>query len=81
MPSIYITLHTKFERNQPSSSQDNYVFLKIVPFSSPFSASSHCFTKVTLSQPKTPCHGSISCKFGTPIRHFVAYLSLKFGDI
>ena len=28
-----------------------------------------------------PSHGSISFKFGTPIRHFVAYLSLHFGDI
>ena len=53
MPSIYATLHIKFEENQPSSSRDSYVFLKIVPLSSHFSSSYH-FTKVTLSQPKTP---------------------------
>ena len=28
-----------------------------------------------------PSHGLISFKFGTPIRHFVAYLILKFGDV
>ena len=57
MPSIYATLHTKFKRNWPSSTQD--IFLKIAPFSSPFSSYSslHRFTKVTLSQPKTPFLG------------------------
>ena len=46
-----LTLHIKFERNRLSSLQD--VFLKIASVSLPFS-SSHCFTKVILSQSKTP---------------------------
>ena len=36
--------------------------------------SSHRFTKANLSHPS---YGSISFKLGTPIRHFVAYLSLN----
>ena len=51
MSPIYATLQTKFEKNRPSSLRD--VFMKIAPFSSHFSSSQH-FTKVTLSQPKTP---------------------------
>ena len=55
MLSIYATLHTKFERNWLSSSRN--VFMEISPVSSLFSSSSfslHHFTKVILSQPKTP---------------------------
>ena len=51
--------------------------MKIAPFSSHFSSSRH-FTKVTLSHPS---HCSITFKCSTPIRHFVANLSLKFGDV
>ena len=39
------------------------------------------FYKVTLSQLKTLFLWLDSFKVGTAIRHFVAYLSLKFGDI
>ena len=35
------------------------------------------FYKITL---RHPSRGSIYFKLGTPIRHFVAYLSLNFGD-
>ena len=80
MPSLYVTLHTKFEINQPSSSRDIYVFLKIVPFSSPIS-STHRFTKVILSHQRYPSRTSIYFNFGTPIRLLVAYLSLEFGDV
>ena len=41
-----------------------------------FFSSSHCFTKV-----RHPSHGFISFKFGTSIRHFVTYLSQRFGDV
>ena len=51
-PYTYVTLHTKFEWNRPSSLQDVCSW-KLPHFLHLFS-SSHCFTKVTLSQPKTP---------------------------
>ena len=56
------------------------MFLNTAPLSSHFS-SLHRFTKVTLSQPKTLFPWIDSFKFGTPIRYFAAYLSLKFGDV
>ena len=53
IPSVYATLHTKCEGNQPNSLRD-MCSLKIDPFSSQFSSSLHCLTKITLRQPKTP---------------------------
>ena len=50
MPSIYTTLHTKFEENWISSTR--YVFLKIAQFSSHF-LSWQQFKTITLSQEKT----------------------------
>ena len=58
------------------------MFLKIAPFPSHFSNSSlYRFIKATVSQLKTPFSGIIFFKFGTTIRHFVAYLSQKFRDV
>ena len=42
-------------------------------------SSSHYFIKVILCQPKTPFSWINFFKFGTPIKYFVAYLSLKLG--
>ena len=78
MPSVYAILHTKFEENWPSSSQD--VFLKIVPFSSHFS-SLHCFTKVTLSQPKTPFSWIDFFQIWHTYKALCGYLSLKFRHV
>ena len=69
-----MTLHTKCEEHQLTILQDIIMFLKIVQFSS----SSHCFKRTTLSQSSHTSCKSIFFKFGTPIRHFVAYLGLKF---
>ena len=70
MSSIYANLHKKLERNQPSCSRDicswNFPIIFI------FSSSLHQFTKITLSQPRTPLPWFDFFKFGTPIRHFVA---------
>ena len=60
-----------------------YVFMKIASFSSCFlsSFSSHHFTKVILSQPKTPFLWMDFFQIGTPIKYLVSYFSLKFGDV
>ena len=67
IPSIHTTLHTEFEENQSSSLRD--IFLLRTDL------------KIALSQEKQPSHGSISFKFGTPVRHIVTYLNLKFIDV
>ena len=80
MLSINMCLHTKLEENWFSSFRDTYMLLKIAQFSSHFS-SSHRFNTIPLSQKKQPSPLSISFKFGTLIRHIVAYLRLQFGDV
>ena len=57
------------------------MLLKIAQFSSHFSSSSHRFNTIPLSQIKQPSPLSISFKFGTLIRHIVAYLNPNFGDV
>ena len=57
------------------------MLLKIAQFSSHFSSSSHRFNTIPLNQKKHTCSLSISFKFGTLIRHILAYLRLKFGDV
>ena len=71
MLSIYATLHTEFEENQLSSSWDMCSW-KLPHFL-------HIFLLCTVSQKlflanqRHPSHGSISFKFVTPIRYFLAY--------
>ena len=57
-----------------------YAFLKIAQFSLHFSSSLHQFKTITLSQEKQPSPGWISLKFGTIIRHIMAYPHLTFED-
>ena len=71
-------LHAKFEE---SNSEICEIF---VPENFPifFTFSSlHCYRiKFKLTKENNP-HGLISFKFSTPIGHFIAYLSLNFGDV
>ena len=76
--SIYMILHTKCEENRISSGWDMR-FWKLPNFFT-FS-SSHRLTTITLSQEKTTFSKWISFKFGTLIRHNLAYLHLKCGDV
>ena len=72
---VYTTLHTKFQGNWFSSFKDTRFW------NYSYSSSLHQFKRITLSKEKQTSHISISFKLGTPIRHIVAYLSLKFGDV
>ena len=67
MPSIYTTLHAKFEENRLSSLR--YMLLKIAQFSS-----SHRFNTTHLNQK------NILLIYRFP-SHILAYLRLKFGDV
>ena len=79
---IAMILHTKFEENRISGLRDIYTFLKIARFSSHFlQASLHQFKTITLSQEKQPSPGWISFIFDTLMRHILAYLHLKLGDV
>ena len=57
------------------------MLLKIAQFSSNFSSSSHRFNTTHLNQKKHTSPLSISFKFGTLIKHILAYLRLKCGDV
>ena len=56
------------------------MLLKIAQFSSHFS-SSHRFNTIPLNQKKHTSPLLISFKFGTLIKHILAYLRLKFGVV
>ena len=74
-----LTLHTKCEKTSPVVQEIRV--LENCPIFFTFYSSSHRFTNVAFSQPKAPFSWIDFFKFGTPIRYFVAYLSLKFGDV
>ena len=76
---VMLTLHTKCEKTSPVV-QEIHV-LENFPIFFTLYSSSQRYTNVTLSQAKVPFLWIDFFKFGTPIRYFVPYLSLKFGDL
>ena len=79
MSSIYMTLHTNLKEISPVVYEicihENcpifFTFFFFIPF----------YKSNFWANQRHTSHGLISLKFGTPIRHLVAYLSLKFADV
>ena len=57
-----------------------YVFLKIAPFSSHFFFLFTPFCKSNVKPTKDTLLVDMFLKFGIPIRNYVTYVSIKFGD-
>ena len=78
-PYSYTTLHIKFKGNLPNSLWDTYSW-KFLDFLHIFLLCT--VLKNSFEPTKDILLMKLICsKFGTLVRHFMAYLSLKYGDV